>query len=171
MSRKYSHHFNCVYTYIWLFFRKCEELFIDDWCVLSVSLSHCISQFLDVYRKDQIHQNTRGWKAMNDVLTCYKFHLLCLANAFKCKTDNKTKTKTKYICDFILQSTTIKRKDKTIILHISKMNILQSAVSSCLDCFICDTLHSADSSTLCWRRILECGLCVQCVQDCDTANR
>jgi len=42
-------------------FAECEELFVDDCCVLlSVCLSHCISQFLDVYRKGQFHQNTRG---------------------------------------------------------------------------------------------------------------
>jgi len=87
-------------------------------------------------------------ETMNDVLTCYKFHLLCLADTFKCKTKTKTKNKNKkWSCDFIERSTTRKSEDYNkayALFH--KMNTLQSAVSRCLNFCIRDILHSADPS-------------------------
>ena len=108
-------------------------------------------------------------EAMNDVLICHKFHLFCLANTFKRKTKIKTK-KRSVVVTLSYVPPPWKGKTKTRILHISKINTMQRAVSRCLNIFVSDTLHSADTSALCWWRIFEFGLCFQCVQDCDTAN-
>ena len=53
------------------------------WCVLSVCLSHCISQFIDIYRKGQNFQNTRGqmrqwmtfWLARCSIYCAWLIHL------------------------------------------------------------------------------------------------
>jgi len=151
-----------------LVFIDCEELYIDDCCVLSVSMHLSVPWHLSESPNSSKYLEIN--KAMNDVLTCHKFHLLCLTNTFKCKTKNRNKNKKNEVVTLSNVAPPETGKKKIIILHISKMNTLQSAVSRCLNCFISDTLHSADRSFLCWRRMFECALCVQCVQDCDTAN-
>jgi hypothetical protein len=75
---------------------------------LSVSLQHSF-----FFWNLSVGQNSSKYEgineAINDMLTCHKFHLLCLANTFKCKTNPKQK---KGCCDFILRSATRKRKEK-----------------------------------------------------------
>jgi hypothetical protein len=79
--------------YILLVFTECEELFIDKCWVLSVCLSvslnlsvpGCLLEGPDSSKYAGMNE------AMNDVLTYHMFHLLCLANTFKCKTKTKTK--------------------------------------------------------------------------------
>jgi hypothetical protein len=39
-----------------------------------------------------------------------------------------------------------------------------------LNCSISDTLHSTDPSALCWRRMFQYRLWVECVQGCYTVN-
>jgi hypothetical protein len=53
-------------------------------------------------------------------------------------------------------------------LHISKMNILQRAIIRCLNCFISDTLHSADPSVVCWWKMSEFALFPLCsLRNCE----
>ena len=52
------------------------------------------------------------------MLTCYKFHLLCLTNTFRCKT--KPKQKRNCSCNFIESSTTRKWKKKQLFCIFPK---------------------------------------------------
>jgi hypothetical protein len=80
-------------------FTECEELFIADWCVLSVCLSVSLHLSVRWYLSEGPVSSKYGGinEAMNDVLTCYKFHLLCWADTFKCKTKTKTKPKQNHL--------------------------------------------------------------------------
>jgi len=117
---------------------------MNEVCCLSVCLSHYISQFLDIYRKFQIFQNTRG--QMRQWMTCW------LATSL-------------IYCAWIIHLSAKQNQNKKIqlwlyrtfhyrngwgggggILHISKKNTLQLEISRCLKFFIRDTLHSADPS-------------------------
>ena len=83
---------------------------MTDVCCLSVSLHLSVPWYLSEGPDSSKYPGIN--EAMNDVLTCHKFHLFRLVNTFKCKTKTKTKPKTKCSCDFILRSVTLKRKDK-----------------------------------------------------------
>jgi hypothetical protein len=119
------------------------------WCLmcavcLSVSLHLSVPWYLSEGPDSSKYAGING--AMNDVLICNKFHLLCLDNTFMRKTKNLN---VKNSFDFVKRSTSRKRK-KTTILRISEMNTLQLAISLCLNCFRRDTLQSVDPSALCW---------------------
>jgi hypothetical protein len=116
--------------------------------VLSVCLTALFSSFNLLKRSDSLKTGGIN-KAMNDVLTGHKFHLLCLANTFKYKTKKSQNQKQSTFVTLSYDPPPDKGKTKRSILHISKKTNLQRAVCRCLNCFMCDTLHSADPSALC----------------------
>jgi hypothetical protein len=136
---------------------------MTDVCRLSVSLHLSVPWYLSAGPDSSKYAGIN--EAMNDVLTCQKLHLLCLANTFKCKTK---------VHLWLYLTFRHQKKDKNKDFAYFQNPVLKRSFSRCLNSFIRDTVHSADPSrtysALCWWRMFDCGLCVQCVQDCDTAN-
>jgi Arc/MetJ family transcription regulator len=141
-----------------------EEWLFDDWCVLSIRHSVCLSVCLSVslrlsvpwYLSERSHSSKYAGinEAMNDVLTCHKFHLLFLANTFKCKTKTKTKNA---VVTLTFRHQIKERKYK----YFAYFQNEQFATCSQSLFELLHTWHCSQrwSSALCWWRMFECALC------------
>jgi len=141
---------------------------IHWWLMCAVCLSVSLHLSVHWYLSEGADSSkyARINKAMNDVLICHKFHLLCLADAFKCKTKTKKRSA---IVTFSYVPPSEKGKTKNYYAYFPKPLCIVELVAVWTAPYV--TLFTAVyPSALCWWRMFECELCVQCVQDCSTAN-